>query len=158
MKYKIDWVEKKVGRSGKEFYVMSLTDEQGKQTLNVTTFDSVQAGMEIEGEIVQKGEYLNFMTKKQEARSNFASNRKEEMIGKAQDRKEQMIVQAQERKESSIAFFNATNSAIALLAVSVNKPATESDCKAWITKWRSWFLEEWKTWEAKPLTDKTSAF
>lgn len=51
----------------------------------------------------------------------------------------------QDRKGVSIAFFNATNSAIAMLtADKINM--TSSEMEAYITKWRNWFLDEYQNY------------
>lgn len=85
----------------------------------------------------------------------------------AQERKAEMIEKAQDRKNESIAYFNAVNSAIALLSshkalISPSNPiasvASDNEIHLFITKWRDWFLDEWKKYEAKDVTDKTIPF
>lgn len=57
---------------------------------------------------------------------------------------EQFMMETQYRKSRSIAFFNATNSAISLLTTN-EELATWSDeqVQKFITKWRDWFLSEY---------------
>jgi hypothetical protein len=54
------------------------------------------------------------------------------------------IRDAQYRKGLSIAFFNATNSAIAIM--SKQPILSETDMKAGIEFWRNWFLDEHKNY------------
>lgn len=54
---------------------------------------------------------------------------------------EQLIRDAQFRKGLSIAFFNATNSAISL---AVEYKPNQEDVKEFIVKYRDWLLEEYK--------------
>jgi hypothetical protein len=75
-------------------------------------------------------------------------------IKAAQERKEVMIEKAQERKSDSIAFFNATNSAIALVK---DLKLNMDDTKAEIVFWREWFLSEYRKYEASGITDKRNA-
>lgn len=59
---------------------------------------------------------------------------------------EQFMMETQYRKSRSIAFFNATNSAIAFHEqfMKYNQDAPSDDqVKDFITKWRDWFLAEY---------------
>ena len=58
-----------------------------------------------------------------------------------QDNRQQIIKTAQDRKDLSIAFFNATNSAIEMLKVWAPN-STEKEARAKIAEWRNWFLDE----------------
>ena len=70
------------------------------------------------------------------------------------DPKDKIIKDAQYRKGLSIAFFNATNSAIALLQSSnLIKPIDEDRTEAFIRDWRNWFLEEHKTYYATVIAN-----
>lgn len=58
---------------------------------------------------------------------------------------QKLMRDAQYRKSRSIAFFNATNSAISLLGISSElgiKPNDEA-IQDFIMKWRTWFLAEY---------------
>lgn len=103
-KFKINWVEKKVGKSGKEYLVMHLVDEAGKETQNVSTFTlTYMAGQEIEGEIVQNGNFLNWKAKLEapefikKGASTFMMEKKATQIAEAQTKKAQSIAEAQDR-------------------------------------------------------------
>ena len=54
--------------------------------------------------------------------------------------------EAQGRKEDSIAFFNSTNSAIALLKESIGT-MDNGDLKVALKEWREWFLSEYETYK-----------
>jgi len=65
---------------------------------------------------------------------------------------EKLIKDAQYRKGLSIAFFNATNSAIAMLtADKINM--TSEQMEAYITKWRNWFLDTHKQYYATVIAN-----
>jgi hypothetical protein len=115
MKFKIEEVKiKKEGeKNGKPWKITSMTliDEHGVTTENVDTFDAVESGFFIEGEI-EKGQYgLNFKktpSAKQQAGANFKS----QQIEKVMDKKADQIAQAQDRS----AWMWAKNSACLLVA------------------------------------------
>lgn len=125
MKYKIDWCEvKKEGETnGRKWSIMemALTDEQGVKTEKVSTFDSVMPGQEIEGEVVKNDKgYLNFQSKKVEAKANFKTQQMNEVM----DKKATNIKEAQDRS----AWMWAKNNASTLLAsrgIGSTTPASE---------------------------------
>lgn len=63
---------------------------------------------------------------------------------------EEILKNAQYRKNLSIAFFNATNSAIELAKTDYAK---DTDLKKFIVEWRDWFLEEHKNYYAKNIAN-----
>lgn len=65
------------------------------------------------------------------------------------------IKTAQDRKDYSIAFFNATNSAIEI--IKVDQPTSPEDIKSKIMFWREWFLEQHGEYRAL-VTEKIGAF
>jgi len=80
-------------------------------------------------------------------------------IAKAQERKAEFIEKAQDRKNEAIAFFNATNNAIALIAQLSGFPLkNDSELQADIRSWRTFFLNEWIKYESGDYTDKHQAF
>lgn len=65
---------------------------------------------------------------------------------------EKILKDAQYRKGLSIAFFNATNSAIAMLtADKINMSSTQME--EYITKWRNWFLDTHKEYYATVIAN-----
>lgn len=65
---------------------------------------------------------------------------------------EKIIRDAQYRKGLSIAFFNATNSAISMLtADKINM--TSEEMEAYITKWRTWFLDTHKEYYVRVIAN-----
>ena len=105
-KYKINWIEQKTGKSGKNYWVMHIVDSTGKETQNVSTFeDKYQAGMEIEGQIIQNGNYLNWKPKLEAPEFvKKAGNPayKAQLMEKTMERKENSIGKFQDNKEWSI--------------------------------------------------------
>lgn len=115
-KYKINWMENKEGRSGKKYVVMHLLDEAGKETQNVSTFElTYTLAQEIEGEIVQNGNYLNWKPKL-EAPAFIKNNSayKAQQIEKTMARKEESIGKFQDTKEWSIKVASTINKAVDL--------------------------------------------
>lgn len=144
MKYKINWLEIKTGKSGKQYMVMHLLDEAGVETQNVSTFDlTYTLAQEIEGEIVQNGNFKNWKPKleapsfiKQQSNSAF----KAKQIEEAQVRGAGFVAKAQDNKEWGIKTASTMNKAIDL-AIAEGKPEPIT-----ILKWREWI---WNNWEVE---------
>lgn len=147
MKYKVNNLEAKQSAKGTTYYIADFTDEAGN-TVNASTFDSITNASEVEGEITKNGQYTNF--KLGGAKKGGVG------IKAAQERKAEMIEKAQDRKNEAIAFFNATNNAIALINTLGLKD--KQDIKDAITYWREWFLDEWIRYEAQDYTNKHQPF
>jgi len=143
MKYKTNWVERRTGKSGKEYLVMNLLDEDGKETQNVSTFNlEYTAGQEIEGEIVQNGNFLNWKAKLEAPAFIKNSGYKTQMIEKSMERKENSIGKFQDNKEWSIKVASTMNKAVDLaIAEKLTDPV---DLKENILRWREWL---WKNWD-----------
>ena len=94
-------------------------------------------GAEVEVEVIVKGNYKNIRI------AGKPYTPRPSGIAQAQVRKAEYIEQAQERKDASIAFFNANNSAIQLLAVYKELTPIE-EAEEFIRKWRNWFMREWQ--------------
>lgn len=114
-KYEIVWCESKdgVSKTGKPYTMtkMTLKGEDGVTVENVSTFDAVQNGGTIVGEIVQKGQYLNFETEKTDGRKpnmDRVMEKKAGQIAEAQGRKEESIGKAQDRSAMMWAKYGAT--------------------------------------------------
>ncbi len=113
MKYTVEWCEtiKEGEKEGRKWKMtkMSLKDEQGVVTTDVTTFDSVTLGGTVEGSIVQNGQYLNF--KKALEKPNFmkhiAEEKKKDIEG-FQQSKAKSIAEAQDRSAWMWAKTNAS--------------------------------------------------
>lgn len=140
-KFKVNWLEIKTGKSGKQYMVMHLLDEQGVETQNVSTFDlTYNLGQEIEGEIVQNGNFKNWKAKleapqfiKQAGNSAF----KNKQIEEAQNRTSNFVAKAQDNKEWGIKTSSTMNKAIDL-AIAEGKPEPIT-----ILKWREWIWNNW---------------
>ncbi len=79
-------------------------------------------------------------------------------ISKLMDKKAENIEVAQNRKNESIAFFNATNSALSLLVALPTKPSSFEETQKFLISSRDWFLSEWQKYESSDITNKHQAF
>jgi hypothetical protein len=163
MKYIIEFCERKRTTTGKEKLDCTLTDENKVETHGATiwsdfpNFNDIMVGFTVEGDLVpakdpKYGPTL-YPIKKVLPTGSFGGPRG---IAKAQEVKGQQIKEAQERKSDSIAFFNATNSAIALVTKLIepalqNGTATpsEAEMKVKIRAWREWFINEYEDYNTK---------
>lgn len=149
-KYEVLWAEvKKTGeKNGKPWAIMNMTlrDPQGKDTENVTTFDTVSPGHFLEGEI-ETGQYgLSFKkapTPKQVAGSNFKTQQIENVMNK----KNESIKTFQDSKEFSIMVASSMSQSVALAIaeyekMDVNDPANPELIDL-VTKWRKWVIDNW---------------
>lgn len=147
MKYTIDWMEERTTGTGKKFAKTTLVDANGQTHEEVAiwgdfpSFADLRHGAEVEGDIVVKdnGQYKNkTLYPARQTNGRPSSN----PMNKVMEKKAEYIKEAQQRKEDSIAFFNANNSAIALLGV--YKVPIE-DAKEFIVEWRGWFLDQYES-------------
>ncbi len=163
MKFNVDFVENK----NADWKVAQLIDEAGVKSIDVSVnrtnkknevfpnFDGITPGASVEGELWTSaaGKHYLFAPRAQKSsggayKGNGGAS-KAQVIEKAQERKEGMIKDAQERKEESIAFFNATNSAISLLQNDpLFKESGDEEKQRSIVFWRDWFYGEWFKHEA----------
>lgn len=152
MRYKINWMEVVTAKTGTKYLKMHLREldaegKEGKEVQNVTTFNlDYTLAQEIEGAIVQNGNFLNWkpleapeFIKKQASNSAY----KAQQIEKTMDRKEQSIAKSQDNKEWSIKVASSMNKAIDL-AIAENAVTPED-----ILRWRKWI---WNNWDVE-LTD-----
>lgn len=166
MQYKISWVEKKNNDwivstvndfNGAEFKDVSInrTNKKGEVFPN---FDAIMAGHTLEANLwtSSAGKHYLFAPDPKNASTGQNGPSSGGGIAKAQERKAEFIKEAQERKNDSIAYFNALNSAIALVTKLEFK--SEGQTKVDIVYWRDWFLSEWKRYDAGDITDKQSPF
>lgn len=138
MIYTIEWCEvKKTGKTnGREWKIteMTLVDQQGVKTTNVSTFDPVMNGQIIDGEITQGKYGLEFKAKKEETPK---SAYKAQVIEKTMERKETSIKNFQDNKEWSIKVSSTMRMAVDL-AIAENQPEAER-----IKAWREWLWNHW---------------
>lgn len=163
LKYNIDWLEEK----SPEWKIVSLTNEAGikytdvsinkrdKNNIEFPNFDNLKAGDTISGEFWEKPDkskrylYPPRIEKPVRGGSSFGG------VSKLMDKKAEQIEKAQERKSESIAYFNATNNAIAIVnefsksAIEKGLIYTTSDKQKDIVEWRDWFLSEYERWNQK---------
>jgi hypothetical protein len=144
----------------KDLFEAVATDTQGKVYDKVTLWKSdwpaITEGSEIMAEIKDTTKNPKFpsTTLYPEKTTGFASGGARSVnMNKLMDKKAENIEKAQDRKNDSIAYFNAINSAIAL--VKEFKLVDAVDIKESISYWREWFLSEWHKYEADPTKGKS---
>ena len=144
-KFTIQWCESKDGTSkaGKPYTItkMTLVDEKGDKFENVSTFDKVVNGGEIEGEVVKKGEYLNFESKKAVANAGY----KERVMEQTMARKEGSIAKFQDNKDWSIMTSSTMRDAVLLAIAELNATpnANAGTLTSRIENWRNWLVSHW---------------
>ena len=158
MKHKLSWIEEK-NWQGKKFLEATLEGEGEKKVSIWPPFpvDTLKPGDEVEGDLIQNDKgYWSLKPIKANPFANKPAWAKKD-IAQAQERKAEYIEKAQDRKNESIAYFNAINSAIALMPILKDEFGfDETGAKSFIPKWRDWFLSEWKKYEAGGHEDKHS--
>ena len=174
-KYTIEFFEQVTTNTGKVKANCLLKDEQGQDHDGVTlwadfpNFANLAAGHTVEGNLTAKDyngkTYFtlypikpNPMGSRPVAGGQWAGVKKAEQIAAAQEKKAEYISQAQDKKELSIAYFNATNRAIEMFKTQKEGIVYDADAEVSIAKWRTWFLQEWAKWDAKPENEKRIPF
>ena len=165
---KVIGIEVKQDKNGNDMKVVSLDGATKKAYVNSQydpeLFNLVAIGSEFE--VVMEGDFLKLLKPEgaissvtEEAMPHspapartVAPTRVMGGVAVAQQRKAEYIHEAQDRKEESIAFFNATNSAIAMLSfLFKDQSATTEQLEYSIQEWRRWFLSEWKNHKDQPF-------
>lgn len=144
-------IEMKNTAKGAPYKSCELDQEiQGKRYFNVFSFhpryEDIQIGLEIDAVDFQyDGKFINLIDPNKGIKTAYrATGGATRGIPAAQERKAEYIEKAQDKKEESIAFFNATNSAIAILT-KIKPPVTDdSEFKQELVMWRDWFYQEWQ--------------
>ena len=143
----------KMTQSGKEYKKATLKDEQGGPVevsvwADYQDYSLITPGTTVEGVIrtTPDGKYKNLVKELQPPK--FIQQSRGAGMAKAQETKAKYIEQAQARKSDSIAYFNAINSAIALLDTKLASTGQlEGNPEAiqdFIRYWRDWFINEWE--------------
>jgi hypothetical protein len=156
--YTIDWLEKKEWE-GKKLINATL---QGEGDVTIWEIDKdgkpfpgfadLMPGSQITGSIwvnPKNGKKTLYPPKPVGASSGGSFPRKPAV---SQTEKNAGIKEAQDRKEESIAYFNATNSAIAIVSqlYDLRGGVPEATVKATLQSWRDWFLKEHHNYKEKP--------
>jgi len=161
MKYVIKRSQKKTTQQGKPFIKASLLQEDGKVIDNVSIwsdfpfFSELNSGVEVQGLVQQNARgytHLKATPETQKPVQAVVEYENSSMPESTEDDRVEVIRHAQQRKHSAIAYFNATNSAIALVSSmksrllnSVNRAVIKQE----IEYWREWFLNEWQKHDAQ---------
>jgi hypothetical protein len=167
MQIKIISSETKTSSKGNAYKKVSLND--GRDLNNVAVFPSfsqyekVTAGSVVEG-VVKEKEYNG---SKSYSLEDGNLGKKPSGVGnmsKLMEKKAENIREAQERKEDSIAFFNATNSAVSIvlglieikskqkgsLGEDVSEYPDPAIIRKSIVDYRNWFLREYDDFKNPP--------
>lgn len=169
MKFTIEWSEKKTTSTGKEKLDANLKDETGTITEHATIwgdfpgFAEIMTGHTVEGDLVSKqnGQFLNHTLYPIKPKPATGTGGGMRGVAAAQERKAKFIEEAQDRKSESIAYFNATNSAIQLVS---SLPEFRQGCTTStglfeiIVRTRDQFLAEWQKYENADYADKHKPF
>lgn len=163
MTFTIEWIEIKTSAKGNRYARASINAQDGSKHPDVTifssfpNFDAIKPSSTVEGELVSKD--YNGKTSFTLEAPKSAQPKGGAGIKAAQERKEQMIEKAQERKNSSIAYFNAVNSAIALLGKTLDIAHDDTEqIEKFVRHWRDWFLAEWEKYDARDISGKSIPF
>jgi len=165
MKYIIKRSEKKTTQDGRPFIKASLKNEEGQVIDGVSIwsdfpfFSEINSGVEIQGVVQQNN--LGFRNLKPTAETHkpvqsvVEYDQPQSMT--SEEQRVEMLRHAQQRKHWAIAYFNATNSAIALVSSMKSKlinSANRTAIKQEVEYWRDWFLSEWHRNEASQYNPK----
>ncbi len=146
-KYTVEWCEvKKTGETnGRAWKIINMTlkDESGVETTDVSTFDPVTPGLTIEGEIELKGQYKNFKGTPKVAPQGNSGAFKGAQIAKAQETKAEYIAVAQGNKELGIKVSSTIRMAVDLAIAQGAEVANGEPLAARILLWRQWLWQEW---------------
>ncbi len=150
MIFKVNWIEVKKSAKG-TWYAKADIEGEGEVMLFEKDWGDMKGitpGSEIDGVMGKMPDGKKVLNKGNMAK--FGKNPfKAEQIEKAQERKAEYIEKAQDRKADQIAYFNAINSAIAMLQTDKG-PAlgTDEQYHEFIRDWRDWFLDEWNKYNS----------
>ncbi len=162
MKYIVDWCETKTTSTGKNVKNATLKTENGTLIKDISIWsdfpgwNDVRPGSSVDGEIRTSAKGYKSLSAGKFASSTL--NRAPSGAVKAADITRESVKEAQANKNASIAFFNATNSAISLYGALSTQGLMAGTPEEFIRKWRSWFLAEWQSYESGDVTDKTRPF
>jgi len=145
MKYSIQDLTEKEGKTGNKYHLATLREESEEGTESkVSSFDLIgkKDGDIVEGEIIQNGQYLNFKIKKEYvAKTGGASAG----IKVAQERKQEMISKTMDRKEDSFKISATFRDATLLTVVWSQKtpfPLSQEIEEKWVY-FRKWLLKNY---------------
>ena len=142
MIYKISNITPKTGQKG-PYVQCTLTNEAGEVFDKINLFNGEATDKtEIEGDLVQNGQYWNFKAKV--VHTNNIPPRGQGMIAKAQERKQEGIEASQDRKEAGIANSGSISNATSLVVAMINAgmiPSTgsEEDVQNAVIKYARWY-------------------
>lgn len=148
--FTIRWCEvaRKGNTNGRDWVItkMTLVDEKGNETSDVSTFTSVMNGGTLEGRIVKNDKgYLNFVPKLEAPEFiKKAGNPayKSQQIEKSMERKEGSITKFQDNKEWSIKVASTIGKAVdlAIAEYTATQGIVLTERILW---WRKWLLDNW---------------
>lgn len=158
--YIVDWCETKTTSTGKNVKNATLKTENGTLMDKVSIWSDfpgwadIRPGSTVQGEI--RSNPKGYKSLSPGTFSAPAGGRASGAVSAANITKKS-VEEAQARKSESIAFFNSTNNAIALLSA-IGMANLEQPTDKFIVYWRDWFLSEYRKYEAGDITDKTRPF
>lgn len=150
----INWLERRESKTGKSFAKLELKDEQGVIHSSVSVwsdfpnFENLAPGMQVDGELVKKGEYTNLVVAKTSYSPNYtprANSGPTRAFAAAQEVKGKQIERSQEHKDNSIKVSSTMRDAV-LLVTTFYRDVTMSD-KEIEEKVKVWRSKLWEMWE-----------
>ncbi len=156
-KYKIEWLERRTTTTGKQMAKVTLSDETGAQYTDIGVwadfpgFAELMPGSEVQGSIVEKGQYKTLYPVKQPSQGTTGGQGGGMRgVAAAQARKGDMIEKAQENKSNAIKVASAMRDA-SLFVTSINPNRFETDEEMWEAHkaYRTRYLAEWDAEEKK---------
>lgn len=147
-KVKIDWCENKVSKTGKNYITADITEENGtKHKVSIWEdfpyFKDIRPGVEVEGNILTKGQYKNLVSGSRSLNPNY----KAAQIEGVMKRKEDSISQFQDKKNESIMLSSSARDATLIVTTFYPEFAKESievketQIKKKWDEWRKYFMQ-----------------
>jgi hypothetical protein len=135
-KYKIDQVEEKTTATGKTYKALMIGNDRVSIWSDNPEYAKAVEGGEIEGMIVQKGQYKNFVSTL--TPPNFVAQRRAGMA-EAVAQKQAGIKESQERKNEAIRIAGVMRDATLIsIAELAGSPLVASDFQARWDYWQKW--------------------
>lgn len=140
-KYHIDQVEEKQSSQGKAYKMLIIGGERVSIWSENPEYAKAIEGGEIEGTIVQKGQYKNFVSNLKPPA--FVAQRRAGMA-EAVAQKQAGIKESQENKEKGIKISSTINKAVDCAIAEFNKLDNLDSLDSLIKKWREFLWFEWE--------------
>ena len=158
MNYKVNWIENKPTRDGKDKAEVLLVDDRGESVKaniwgNFPNFKDIKVGHTIEAEIVPSKDpkYLPSLRSTALPQEWVNAGTKVAQIKASMEKKEIMIEKAQDNRDQGIKTSSTMRDAVAIAVAEYNNMSDEQreqiNLQHSIKGWREWL---WKNWDYLP--------